>query len=696
MKIRKEDILRFLREKARKPLPFRELASRMGVQGSQRRHFKRVLRELTNEGDVVRTKRGLYGPCVEMALVPGHFEAHREGYGFVIQEKPGTSDVFIPARATLSAMNGDRVIAQMEDARRRSGRIVRILKRAHARVAGTIDRAGEAFFLKPKSKSVAFDIYIPPKDAMGLTHGTPALVEITQYPALNRPAIGKVVKELTRPQDAADEVGAIIEEFSLPKRFSSKLTKEAEALREKPFGKRRDLTGLATVTIDGESAKDFDDAVSIEKIEKGYRLWVHIADVGHYVPWDSLLDLEARGRGTSVYFPGRVVPMLPKALSEDLCSLVPGEPRPAFTVEMDFDQKGKRTGMRFFKSLIRSDERMTYTSMSLIIEERQDKERQKYAGLVDDFDLMEELARHIRKIRMARGSLDFDLPEPEILLDMQGRPEDIIKAERNFAHMLIEEFMISANEAVAEELAARNLPCLYRIHEKPEESKVEKLLGAIRVPGLRRKKSPGPDDLRHLLEAVKGLNEEEAVTYLVLRSLKQARYSEENAGHFGLASKCYLHFTSPIRRYPDLVCHRVLAEALSQAGRGLSGDRKRTLGQLMPGFAFSSSQLERHAVEAEREAINALRAWFMADKVGDEFEATVTGVSSNGIRVRLRQYYVEGFIPVSDLTDDYYIYDERSVALAGRHSGRRFGFGAEVTVRVDRVDLDERRVVFGF
>ncbi|MCK4911191.1 MAG: RNB domain-containing ribonuclease, partial [Thermodesulfovibrionales bacterium] len=360
MKIRKDNIIRFLREKARKPLAFRELASRMGVASAQRRHFKRMLRELTDEGEVVRTKRGLYGPCVEMALVPGHFEAHREGYGFVIQEKPGIPDVFIPARATLSAMNGDRVIAQMEDTRRRSGRIVRILKRAHARIAGTIDRAGDAFFLKPKSQAVAFDIYIPPSDAMGLAHGTPALVEITQYPSANRPAMGKVVKELARPVGAADEVGAIIEEFSLPKRFSSKLTKEAEALREKPFGKRRDLTALATVTIDGESAKDFDDAVSIEKTGEGYRLWVHIADVGHYVPWDSPLDIEARGRGTSVYFPGRVVPMLPKALSEDLCSLVPGEPRPAFTVEMEFDSKGKRTGRRFFKSLIRSDERMTY------------------------------------------------------------------------------------------------------------------------------------------------------------------------------------------------------------------------------------------------------------------------------------------------------------------------------------------------
>ncbi len=695
MKISKENILRFLREKARKPLPFRELASRMGVRSAERRGFRRMLRELTDEGEVVRTKRGLYGPCAQMDLVTGHFEAHRDGYGFVLRETPGSPDMFIPARATLAAMDGDRVIAQEEDPRRRSGRVVRILKRAHAKIAGTIDRAGDAFFLKPKSRAVAFDVYIPPKDAMGLAHGTPALVEITQYPTAGRSAMGKVVKELARPADASDEIAAIIEEFSLPKRFSSRLTKEAEALREKSFGKRKDLTGLATVTIDGESAKDFDDAVSIKRLEAGFRLWVHIADVGHYVPWDSPIDLEARGRGTSVYFPGRVVPMLPKALSEDLCSLRPGQDRPAFTVEMDFDLKGSPKGRKFYKSLIRSDQRMTYTSMALIIEERQAKERARYALLVDDFDLMGELAGLIRKGRMARGSLDFDLPEPEIVLDMQGRPEAIISSVRNSAHMLIEEFMIAANEAVAQELAGRNIPCLYRIHEKPEPGKIERLLGAIRVPGFRRKKAPGPDDLRHLLEAVKGLDEEEAITFLVLRSLKQARYSEENVGHFGLASKCYLHFTSPIRRYPDLVCHRVLAEALSQSGRGVSGDRKKWLAQLMPGFAFSSSQLERHAVEAEREAINALRAWFMKDKVGEEFEASVTGVSPNGIRVRLKEFYVEGFIAVSDLTDDYYIYDERSVVLAGRHSGRSFGFGQEVTVRVDRVDLDDRRVVFG-
>ncbi len=691
--LRKEDILAYLRKKAGRPLPFRELSSRMGVRNTDRRRFKRLLRDLVDEGEVVRTKRGLYGSSVEMAMVTGHFEAHREGFGFVIQEAPGQKDVFIPARATASAMNGDRVVAQVEDTRRRSGRIVRVLERSRAKVAGTIDRAGDAYFLKPKSKSISFDIYIQPRDTMGLEHGDKALVEITEYPTGKRPAMGKVVKELARTESASDEVGGIIEEFALPKRFSSKLSKEAEALRDKPFGKRKDLTALATVTIDGETARDFDDAVSIKENETGYRLWVHIADVGHYVPWDSPLDIEARRRGTSVYFPGRVVPMLPKALSEDLCSLRPGEDRPAFTIQMDFDLKGKRRGGKFFKSLIRSDQRMTYTSVSRIIEEHHKDERLKYAALLKEFDLMADLAGVMRNKRLARGSLDFDLPEPEILLDVQGRPEDIVRSERNFAHMLIEEFMIAANEAVAEGLAARGVPCLYRIHEEPDEGKVEQLIGSLMLPGLRQKKYTSPKDLHRLLKAVKGTKEEEVVMYQVLRSLKQARYSEQNAGHFGLASKCYLHFTSPIRRYPDLVCHRVLAEALE--GRGIPKERKRSLGQLMPLLAFSSSMLERKAVEAERAAVDALRAWFMKDKVGEEFAATVTGVSPNGIRLRLVEYYVEGFIPVSDLTDDYYLYNEREVALKGRHSGRKFAFGSELAVRVDRVDLEERRVIFG-
>jgi ribonuclease R len=328
-----------------------------------------------------------------------------------------------------------------------------------------------------------------------------------------------------------------------------------------------------------------------------------------------------------------------------------------------------------------------------IVEDRQRRERMKHSALIGDLDTMAELAAGMREVRLKRGSLDFDLPEPEILLDMRGRPEAIIRAERSFAHMMIEEFMIAANEAVATELAGRGTPCLYRIHEKPDEQKVDNLVRSLRLPGLRLPKgASGSDAIRRVLDCVRGGRHEEVVTYLVLRTLKQARYSEVNAGHFGLASKRYLHFTSPIRRYPDLLCHRVLAEAIS--GRGLSGERKEELGALMPEIAFSSSRLERTAMEAERDVVDAMRAWFMKDKVGEEFEARITGVSPNGLRIRLVEFYVEGFIPVSDLTDDYYLYDEGLATLQGRHKRRSFSFGQEVAVRVERVDLDERRLQF--
>jgi ribonuclease R len=489
-------------------------------------------------------------------------------------------------------------------------------------------------------------------------------------------------------------VDAVIEELTLPVRFAKAVSAEARSLKEKDFGPRRDLRALQTVTIDGESAKDFDDAVSIERREAGgYTLWVHIADVGHYVPWDSQLDMEARERGTSVYFPDRVIPMLPKELSEDLCSLKPGLDRPAFTVEMQMSQRGRRSSAKFYKSLIRSDERMTYTSVRKIAVDLDEPERARYERLLPEIDLMAELAGLMRQARLGRGSLDFDLPEPEIVLDMQGRPEAILRAERSFAHMIIEEFMIAANEAVAEHLTSRSLPCLYRVHEAPDISRVEEVYRFAGLLGMPRKLIPPPGastaSFHRLLAAAKGMPEEELLNYLVLRTLKQARYSEYNAGHFGLASRCYLHFTSPIRRYPDLVCHRILDEALS--GKG-SPER---LEGLLPEIASQSSRRERTAMDAERAVIEAMRAWFMKDKVGEVFPATIIGVTQAGLRVRLEEYYVEGFIKVSDMMDDYYNYDERSASLKGRHSGKSFRFGRRVHVRLDNVDMEARALLFG-
>ncbi|GAB4389434.1 MAG: ribonuclease R [Thermodesulfovibrionales bacterium] len=704
--VNKEKVLEFLSKKSSRPLSFKEIAFGMGLSRPEGRALKRVLRQMTAEGAVVRTRKGLYGAAEEMSLVTGYFEAHRDGFGFVIPEKPGERDIFIPPRATRAAMEGDRVVARVEDPVRRQGSVVRILERAQARIAGRMDVSREGIFVKPKARSVPFDVVVAPRDRGGARDGDSVIVEITGYPDGKRPFTGRVVKVVAEPEDPKADVEAIIEEFGLPRRFPRDAREEAQAARARKPGRRKDLTRLKTVTIDGERAKDFDDAVSVELAPHGYRLWVHIADVGHYVGWDSALDLEARRRGTSVYFPDRVIPMLPKELSEDLCSLKPGVNRPAFTAEMVFDRQGRRESASFYPSMIKSDERMTYTSVRKVLVDADDAERRRYDGLLQELELMGELCGVLRRRRLERGSLDFDLPEPEVLLDLQGRPEAIIKAERNFAHMIIEEFMIAANEAVAEHLEGLGVPCLYRIHEEPDPMKVEELMkivratlgpearSAVRPPARGARKRPGQSPRLHkVLEAARGRPEEEVITYLILRSLKQARYSPENVGHFGLASECYAHFTSPIRRYPDLVVHRVLREVVSK--KAISEKRMKWLAEVLPDIAFSSSQRERLADDAERAVTDSMRMWFMRDKVGEEFDGKVTGVTPYGVRVRLDDFYVEGFIHISLLADDFYFYDDRSLTLRGRHSGRAFRIGQPIRVRVDRVDMEEREISFG-
>jgi len=694
--VKKEDIFRHFRSN-RKPLSFRALAESLGLPKRYSRSLKRLLRDMVSNGEIIRTRKGLYGPAEEMSLATGYFEAHRDGYGFVILEKPGERDIFVPARATKGAMNNDRVVVRIDSRRRREGRIVRILERAVARVAGRVEVDRGAMFLRPKKKTVPFDIHIPPKFRGKAKHGDMAVVEIMDYPTDMRPPSGRVVKIMGRPDDPRAEIEAIIDELGLPRRFPREVTEAARRIGEEDpsagQGRRKDLTRLKTVTIDGETAKDFDDAVSVKCIPEGYRLYVHIADVGHYVKWNDAIDMVARERGTSVYFPDRVLPMLPRVLSEDLCSLKPRVRRLAFTVEMDFDRDGNRIRERFYPSVIRSDHRMTYTSVKKIIVEQDRDERRKYESFLGDFELMAELAGILRTRRMERGSLDFDLPEPEIVLDLQGNLEAIIKAERNFAHMLIEEFMIAANEAVAGFIENRGVPSLYRVHEEPDEMKLNDVLAVLRgMTHMRRKKIAAPD-IPMLLKGLKGHPAEDVFSYIVLRSLKQARYSTENIGHFGLASDSYTHFTSPIRRYPDLVVHRILRELVSSR-KGMSEKRVKFYESVLPDIAFHSSRRERLADEAEREVIDAMRAWFMKDFVGDEFDGTITGIVPRGIRIRLKEYFIEGFLHVSEMTDDFYVYNEHDLTLRGRNTRKTFRIGDMLRVRVDRVDLQDREIIF--
>ncbi len=434
--------------------------------------------------------------------------------------------------------------------------------------------------------------------------------------------------------------------------------------------------------------------MSIIRTDAGYRLWVHIADVGHYVGWDSALDIEARKRGTSVYFPDRVVPMLPKELSEDLCSLKPKVDRLAFTVEMDFDARGEKIDAKFYPSIIISNERMTYTSVKKVLVDENPEERKRYDYLLRDFELMGEMCNILKARRIKRGSLDFDLPEPEVLLDIQGNPEAIIKAERNFAHMMIEEFMLSANEAVAVHLEGLGIPSLYRIHEEPDPLKMEDLIKVIHSTGVvKGAKTIRPKDFPLLLKKIKDTEAEEIINYMILRSLKQAKYSPANIGHFGLASESYTHFTSPIRRYPDLVVHRILGEALAK--KRLSDKRLKELESLLPDIALHSSRMERQADEAERAVLDAMRVWFMRDKLGEEFEGKIVSVTPYGLKIRLKDYFVHGFLHVSFMTDDFYKYDEKTMSLHGIHKKKTYSIGEELTVRIDKVDMEEREIVLG-
>ncbi|MBI5205573.1 MAG: ribonuclease R [Nitrospirae bacterium] len=696
--VNKQTVFSFFKEKIKKPVSFKEIVHITGLNHSEARSLKKVLRGMLRDGDIILTKKGLYVPAEDTNLVTGYFEAHKDGYGFVITEKPGERDFFIPGRATSGAMDNDRVVVRVENLHKREGRIIRITERAHTRIVGKLDVTKTASYVRPKNKSIPFDLYIPPGDKGPAKDGDTVIADIINYPADKRPPAGRIVKVIKKPEDPASEVEAIIDEFNIPRRFPKSVAEEAKTLSMAADGaggpeeKRKDLRELPTVTIDGERAKDFDDAVSIKLTEHGYRLWVHIADVGFYVPWDSVIDLEARKRGTSIYFPDRVTPMLPKELSEDLCSLKPKVQRFAFTVEMDFDRHGALLNSKFYPSLIKSDERMTYTSVKKILIDNDSHEREKYNYLLPHFELMGELCGVLRKKRLDRGSLDFDLPEPEVLLDMQGSPEAIIRSERNFAHILIEEFMIAANEAVAEYLARLEVPSLYRIHEEPDPMKLEDIMRVIR-PMSRIKKLQRPKDFSLLLQNIKGKPEEEIVNYMVLRSLKQARYFSVNVGHFGLASECYTHFTSPIRRYPDLVVHRILRETLQKTR--LSDKRKQELEKLLPDIAFNSSRTERLSDEAEKEVINAMRVWFMKDKVGEEFEGRVVNITPYGLKIRLRDFYVDGFVHVSYLTDDFYEFNERAFSLSGKNTKRSFTIGKELKVRIDKVDMEERTVIFG-
>ncbi len=709
MKYTHKQIIEKIKAKTGKPMLVRELMRQLKLTSDDRRELKHALNELVLNGDIVKTRGNRYGLPDKMDLETGIFQAHLQGYGFVIPEKKGKQDIYISSRGRLDAMDGDKVVVRVSPPvgrkkilGKREGMIIRILERAHTRVVGTFElpeqRTSAYGFVTSHDPKITQDLIVSSENANNAKSGDIVSAEIITYPLRGRPPEGKITRIIGRPGDPGIDSELIIEQYELPVQFSPAVLKEAENIPQQVTAamirQRRDLRELQTVTIDGEKARDFDDAISIEKIKTGYRLWVHIADVAHYVKEGTGLDEEAYQRGTSVYLPDRAIPMLPVALSNGICSLNPNVDRLTLTCQMDISPTGEVGKYDIYESVITSNERMTYTDVSEILKNLNPDLRKRYHPLIPTFELMNELMEIMRAKRSKRGSIDFDLPEPEIVLDLQGRITDIIRSERNMAHQIVEEFMLAANETVARHIEDKEAPFIYRIHEEPAEDKLTDLVEFLATLGitLPQTKKIRPLHLQKALAKAKDTPEETLINTVLLRTMKQARYSEENAGHFGLAAETYTHFTSPIRRYPDLIVHRILKADI----RGKLKDSTYTekLAETLPDAAIHCSGRERTAMEAERDVVTMLKLRFMEDKLGEVYDGIITGVTQFGFFVQLNGFFVEGLVHVSMLTDDYYHYIEKLHCLRGERRKRTYRIGDTVTVRVDRVDTVKKRIDF--
>jgi ribonuclease R len=690
-----------MKEKAYNPMTAKELADRLEIGQPEMSAFLETLRELEREGEVIRTRKKRYGIPEKMDLVAGRLQCHQKGFGFLLPRDEMYEDVYIPADGINGAMHNDRVIAKIVKGKAEGGKtegeIIRILERANKRVVGTFEKSRHFGFVVPDDPRILDDVFVARDDTLGAREGDKVVVEIERWPERRRNPEGKITEVLGRKGDVGVDVLSIIRSYDIPEEFPKDVLREADRLPseilEDDLESRVDLRDMTIVTIDGADAKDLDDAVSVERLKNGnYRLGVHIADVAHYVTENLLLDKEAYNRGTSVYFLDRVIPMLPERLSNGICSLNPGVDRLTLSVFMEIDRRGNVCDYEVYESVIRTSERMTYSDVSDILEKSDPALVKRYQYLLDDFKAMEELYRILSDKRSERGSIDFEFDEFKVLLDNGGKPKDIIKIERRTADRIIEEFMLVCNETVAEHMYWLGVPFMYRVHEEPDPEKLEAFNRFIYNFGYSIKgiKKVHPKTLQGLVDKVKGKKEERVVNTLMLRSLKRARYSHESLGHYGLAAIYYCHFTSPIRRYPDLVVHRVLKETLK-------GRMKETRADFLRGFvekaAMQSSERERAADEAEREVEDMKKVEYMADRVGEEFEGIVSGVTAFGMFVELDNG-IEGMVRVSYMEDDFYHFDEKSYMLLGERTRKTYRIGDAVRVQVLKANPDDKKLDF--
>lgn len=704
----KEQILIYMRHEAYKPLTAEDLIENLALTGRDVALFWQEMKALEENADIIRTRHDKFGVPERMNLVVGVLSMTSKGFGFVIPEnkaEPEDTDVFIPVSFMFSAMNGDRVVARLNrpgiNGRAREGEIIRIVRRANHRIVGTFESSKTFGFVVPDDTKIGQDIFIAKQDFNGASIGMKVVVEITKWPERRRSAEGKIIEVLGRVGDPGVDILSVIKKHDLPMEFPLEVQEAAAGVPDTIDGReiegRRDLRDLPIVTIDGDDAKDLDDGVYAKEIGKDrFLLSVHIADVSHYVRENMPLDKEAYQRGTSVYLVDRVLPMLPQRLSNGICSLNAGEDRLALSVEMEIDVQGRVLKYEIFPSVIRVYRRLTYNIVKKILVAHDALLTKDNEDILDMLQTLAKVRGALRKRRTRRGAIDFELPEVKVKLDGEGKPIQLIKRERSLAESIIEECMLAANETVAEHMAKKELPFLYRIHEEPASAKIDKLNLLLANFNLRISKKDGEDEIRpallqEILTKVQGKPEEKIISSVMLRSMKQARYEAQNLGHFGLAAKFYTHFTSPIRRYPDLIVHRLLHETFKNGS--IAPKRQEKLKSILPETAVYASARERLAAEAERETVDMKKIEYMQQFIGDEFGGIISGVMAFGIFVELDNG-VEGLVRVSSMEDDYYQYVEEQYALVGERTKKAYRLGDAVKIIVLNVNMEEQNIDF--
>ena len=704
LKERKERILAYMESEGYVPIKRRDMRVMLSVPQEDREKFENLINELIAEGRVFETKKGKLASPKDLQMATGTFIGHARGFGFVTPDAGG-EDIFIPASETMGAMQKDRVLYKMlhkaEKGKKADGVIVRILERGQQRIVGTFEAGSKGYgFVVADDKKIAKDIFISRENTKGAVTGHKVVVEITDYGEDRRNPEGKVIEILGHINDPGVDILSVIRRYELAVEFPEEVYAEIEHLgtevAEADKKGREDLRDLLTITIDGADAKDLDDAVSLKRLGNGnFELGVHIADVSHYVRENTALDKEAYARGTSVYLVDRVIPMLPHKLSNGICSLNPHVDRLALSCLMEVNGRGEVVSHRILESVINSDYRMTYTAVREILEDGTPALLEQYAEILPMLEDMEELRQILGEKRRKRGSVNFDLPESKIILDENGKPIDIKPYEKSIATNMIEEFMLVCNETIAENSFWQEMPFMYRSHQEPDEDKLEKMEQFLRGFGYYLRKKDGeihPRELQKVLQKAEETDEERIITRMVLRSMMQARYTAENGGHFGLAAKYYCHFTSPIRRYPDLEIHRMIKKMLhGELDEKASVYYRRK----MPDWAKHCSKQERVAEDAERDTDALKKVEFMEDKVGQIYEGIISGVTNWGIYVELPNT-IEGMVALSQMDDDYYEFDEKKMLVFGKRTKKSYRLGDKVVVSVAKVDRMMGTIDFAF